>query len=179
LQPFFEPALEPGLKPPFICRSAVRAQNRRMRLFHLFRLFRPARPAPAAGQAARLSATAALLALLMATLGPAGASEERDHERARAAVRAGEVLPLPTLLERLHRTHPGQVLELELEREDDSGRQPSRWVYEIKLLQPDGQLLKLAVDARTGQVLQARLRPQRERERSRERSPDAPAKAAS
>ena len=175
MQPFFEPALEPALKPPFICRSAVRAQNRRMRLF---RLFRPARPAPAAGQAARLSATAALLALLMATLGPAGASEERDHERARAAVRAGEVLPLPTLLERLHRTHPGQVLELELEREDDSGRQPSRWVYEIKLLQPDGQLLKLAVDARTGQVLQARLRPQG-RERPPARTPDAPAKAAS
>lgn len=57
---------------------------------------------------------------------------------------------------------PGQVLDLELEHEQ------GRWIYEIKLLQPDGQLLKLEVDARTAQVLQvkrkddrkARYRPQ-------------------
>lgn len=79
----------------------------------------------------------------------AGASDRRDQERARAAVQAGEVLPLPTLLERLQRAHPGQVLELELERDD------GRWIYEVKLLQADGRLLKLAVDAATGQVLDA------------------------
>jgi uncharacterized membrane protein YkoI len=73
-----------------------------------------------------------------------------DHERARAAVRAGEVLPLPVLLEKLQRSHPGQVLELELERDD------GRWIYELKLLQADGQLLKLEVDARSAQVLQVR-----------------------
>lgn len=63
---------------------------------------------------------------------------------------AGQVLPLPTLLERLRRTHPGQVLELEFER--DGGR----WIYEIKLLQANGQLLKLDVDAATAQVLQVK-----------------------
>ena len=63
---------------------------------------------------------------------------------------AGQVLPLPTLLERLRRTHPGQVLELELERDD------GRWIYEIKLLQANGQLLKLEVDAATAQVLQVK-----------------------
>jgi uncharacterized membrane protein YkoI len=95
----------------------------------------------------------ALLAAGLATLllvPVATATDQRDHERARAAVQAGEVLPLPTLLERLQRTHPGQVLELELERED------GRWIYEVKLLQAGGQLLKLEVDAATGQVLQAR-----------------------
>jgi len=39
------------------------------------------------------------------------------------------------------------VLELELERKD------GRWLYEIKLLRPGGSLLKLEVDARTGEVL--------------------------
>ena len=73
-----------------------------------------------------------------------------DHDRARAALQAGEVLPLPTLLERLQRAHPGQVLEVDLERED------ARWIYELKLLQADGQLLKLEVDARTAQVLDVR-----------------------
>lgn len=76
-----------------------------------------------------------------------------DHERARAAVQAGEVLPLAVLLQRLQRTHPGQVLEVELERDD------GRWLYELKLLQPGGQLLKLEIDAASGQVLKARSRP--------------------
>ena len=39
---------------------------------------------------------------------------------------------------------------MELERED------GRWVYELKLLQNDGRLLKLAVDARDGLVLKER-----------------------
>ena len=78
------------------------------------------------------------------------------------------MLPLPTLLERLQRTHPGQVLELELERDD------GRWIYEVKLLQADGQLLKLELDAGTAtgaagqaqagsQQRSARARPSKER----------------
>lgn len=90
---------------------------------------------------------------------PAAAGDKVDHERARAAVQAGEVLPLATLLERLQRTHPGQVLELELERED------GRWIYELKLLQTDGQLLKLEVDAATGQVLELKRKDQRKVQR--------------
>jgi hypothetical protein len=92
-----------------------------------------------------------VLVMLLTGL-PARASDARDHERARTAVQAGEVLPLPVLLERLQRTHAGQVLELELEREH------GRWIYEVKLLQPGGQLLKLELDAATGDVLEARRR---------------------
>lgn len=98
---------------------------------------------------------AALAALLwLAAAGPgattAHAGRPGDHERARAAVQAGEVLPLPVLLERLGRTHPGQVLELELERED------GRWIYELKLLEPGGRVAKLEVDARTAEVIKLR-----------------------
>ena len=90
------------------------------------------------------------LAVLLAALvlPSAHAGGKADHERARAAVLAGEVLPLPTVLEQLQRTHPGQVLELELERHRE------RWIYEIKLLQPGGRLLKVVVDARTAHVLE-------------------------
>ncbi len=94
---------------------------------------------------------AAAAALLV--LPPAQADEgAHDHERARAAVQAGQVLPLATLLQRLQRSHPGQVLEVELERDD------GRWVYELKLLQPGGRLLKLELDAATGAVLKSRAR---------------------
>jgi hypothetical protein len=80
----------------------------------------------------------------------AHAGSPGDHERARAAVQAGEVLPLPVLLERLGKTHPGQVLELELERDE------GRWIYDIKLLEPGGRVAKLQVDAHTAEVLNLR-----------------------
>ena len=95
----------------------------------------------------------ALLALLL-SIGsiPAAVSREgRDHDRARAALQAGEILPLSTVLERLGREQPGQVLEVELER--DQGR----WIYELKLLEAGG-LVKLKIDARSGEVLERRER---------------------
>ena len=61
----------------------------------------------------------------------------------------------------LQREVPGQVLEVELEQERD------RWIYEIKLLTPAGQLTKVKLDARTAEVLRIKSRddqgPDRER----------------
>lgn len=94
--------------------------------------------------------------MLVATLlASAPARADGDHDRARAAVQAGEVLPLKTVLERVARSHPGEVLEVELESED------GRWVYEIKLLQAGGRLVKLEVDAATGEVLRSKQRPRK------------------
>ena len=90
---------------------------------------------------------------------PAVASGKDDHDRARQAVQAGQVLPLPTVLERLQREVPGQVLEVELEQERE------RWIYEIKLLTPAGQLTKVKLDARTAEVLRVRSRESREDQR--------------
>lgn len=110
---------------------------------------------------------AAGLAVLLALPQPTRADGDvRDHERARAALQAGEVMPLAQLLPKLQRSHPGQVLELELERED------GRWVYEVKLLQAKGQLLKLAVDAATGEVLEVKRKSERLSQRILEQSSD-------
>ena len=93
----------------------------------------------------------------------AWASGKEDHDRARQAVQAGQVLPLPVVLERLQREVPGQVLEVELEQERE------RWIYEIKLLTPAGQLTKVKLDARTAEVLRVRSRESREdQQRSRD-----------
>lgn len=105
---------------------------------------------------ARPRLLAALLVwLAVVALAPAQAQADSDHDRARAALQAGQVLPLRTVLERLEREHPGQVLEVELEPEH------GRWVYEVRVLQNDGQLLKLELDARTGAVLKRRVRTPR------------------
>ena len=96
------------------------------------------------GLRAALSA-ALLLALLGAGAGQAG--DGHDHDRARRALESGEIVPLRTILERVERDYPGQIMEVELERED------ARWIYEIKLLRTGGALVKLEIDARDGKLL--------------------------
>ena len=108
------------------------------------------------------------LTLCLALLAGGGVAhaDREDHEQARKALEAGEVLPLKTILERVERDFPGQVMDVELERERVGGRE--RWVYEIKLLRTGGALVKLKLDARDGSVVgnPSRSRaPARDRER--------------
>ncbi len=90
---------------------------------------------------------AGVLVLCLALAGPVLA-DDKDHERARRALEAGEVLPLGEVLARVAREMPGDVLEVELERDD------GRWIYEIKLLRADGALLEVEVDAATAAVIE-------------------------
>lgn len=154
----FSRALEGMLKGSFISRSVSTADNGQMiALGFQFPRNHRDRCWPR-----RAGAVVGVLIALVCVLAPAAAANGKDdHERARAAVLAGDVLPLPIVLERLQRTHPGQVLEVELERED------GRWIYEVKLLQPGGQLVKLELDARTAEVLKMRRKDARASERSR------------
>jgi uncharacterized membrane protein YkoI len=101
----------------------------------------------------RRTLATAMLLVLLSSLTPAqarGGRGDGDHDRAHRAVQAGEVMPLEQVLSHLAKDNPGQVLKIELERED------RQWVYEVKLLQPDGQLVKLLLDARTAEVLRQR-----------------------
>lgn len=90
---------------------------------------------------------AATAALISATL---PASADSDHDRALQALRSGEVLSLRTILDKAATDFPGDLIEAELEHEDD------RTIYEIKLLTPEGQVLKLEYDARTGVLLKTK-----------------------
>lgn len=95
----------------------------------------------------------ALLAvtLLAVPLAPMAAGDDRpDHDRARTALQRGEVLPLRDIVARAEAAFPGRLLEVELEEKDDA------IVYDIELLSPDGRLIKLRYDARTGTLLKAK-----------------------
>lgn len=61
------------------------------------------------------------------------------------------MLPLRTILDKVERDYPGQVIDVELEREHENKRE--RWVYEVKVLRTGGALVKLKVDARDGSIL--------------------------
>jgi len=93
-----------------------------------------------------------LLLLACIGLAPVQADGRKDHEVARQALMAGEILPLRQVLERIEREHRGEVLEVELEHEDN------RWIYEVKMLRRDGGINKLLIDARDGQVLEIKGR---------------------
>ncbi len=93
------------------------------------------------------------------------AADEKDHRREiRKAVEAGEVAPLQDLLERIREQFQGRVIKAELERESRGGSK--RWVYEIRVLTSEGNVLKLEYDAKTMELIRARGRrePGRHRE---------------
>lgn len=111
-----------------------------------------------------LALAAALVAPILAIATPASADD--DHERARAALRAGRVLPLEAIVARASSAFGGTVLDVEIEDDDHGyGRRagrPDRIVYEVKMLVPGGRLLKLIYDAETGDLLASRGRGHRD-----------------
>lgn len=88
--------------------------------------------------------TVLLASSIAATTATAGSD---DHQRATQAVQAGEILSLRVILERLEQSHPGQVLDVELEEKKGV------WIYELKILKAGGRLQKLKIDAKTGEIL--------------------------
>jgi uncharacterized membrane protein YkoI len=103
-----------------------------------------------------------MMALLLSVALPIRAADSGDHDRARQALEAGEILPLKNVLESVSRDVPGQVMEVELERKHE------RWIYEIKLLRPGGTLMKLRVNAKDGTIIDARDRGARSERRQGE-----------
>ena len=90
---------------------------------------------------------AALLAAALLLLTTAPSVADDDHDRARRALEAGEIMPLRAVIERVEADYPGEIIEVELESDDGS------WLYEIKLLRSGGALVKLKVDARDGPLI--------------------------
>lgn len=76
-----------------------------------------------------------------------GRGRDGDHNEAREAMEGGEVLPLSRLLPLALRAVPGEVLEVELEREH------GRLFYEIEILARSGRVRKVILNARTGALL--------------------------
>ncbi|MGE3148087.1 MAG: PepSY domain-containing protein [Pseudorhodoplanes sp.] len=70
-----------------------------------------------------------------------------DHDRARAALARGEILPLTRILAVVEREVGGRVIKIKFD--DDKGR----YVYDVEAVSRDGRLVELSIDAATGAVL--------------------------
>ncbi len=95
-----------------------------------------------------------LLSALLMTLSWAGLSSpalaDDDHLEARRLMESGAVLPLQTILDRLRLDYPGRILEVELEKEHGI------IIYEIEIVDDDGKVRELSVNASTGELLQVK-----------------------
>jgi len=89
-----------------------------------------------------------VIALVLSAVNLAQASGDHDHDRARAALERGEVRPIGEILASAGARVPGEVVEVELEREH------GQWVYELKIIAPDGRMLEVLMDAATAIVIQ-------------------------
>ncbi len=94
---------------------------------------------------------ALILVLVLAVGGPADAKRKGDQERARSAVEAGELVPLKKILRGLGRGYQGRLLDADLEEVGNG-----RWLYRLKVLTPEGNVLRLIVDGASGELLDVR-----------------------
>ena len=91
------------------------------------------------------------LALILSLLAAPALADDDDHDRARRALQAGDILPLSDILAVAEEARPGRVIAVELERDDGA------WVYELELVTPQGRLYELEIDAASGAVLEIEL----------------------
>ncbi len=91
---------------------------------------------------------ARVLIVVVLLLVAAARADDGDHERARRAVEAGEILPLARILAIAEAAFEGRMVDVELEKDD------GRFVYELELLTKAGHVIELTYDARTGALLE-------------------------
>ncbi len=75
------------------------------------------------------------------------AKDHDDAERAYRGARSGDFLPVAELMRTVRAAYPGEIVETELE--DDDGKVH----YEFYVLQADGRMIEVKVDARSGRIL--------------------------
>ncbi len=88
-----------------------------------------------------------MLVALLLLQGAAPVSADDHWHDLHAAVREERIVPLPTLLDWLEARYAGQILEVELERDD------GRLAYEIEMLGPQGQVVEFEFDAESGELV--------------------------
>lgn len=85
-----------------------------------------------------LALTFGLIIGLLGLLAPAYADEVPEYQQLET-----EVVPIERVFQQVQKEFDGIILELELEDEE------SQWIYEVKLLTPQGNVLKIEYDAKT------------------------------
>ncbi|WP_421990766.1 PepSY domain-containing protein [Roseococcus sp.] len=101
------------------------------------------------------------LVLTGETMGSARADDDDDDDResnrrraARLARESGQIMGLAELMGQVERRYIGRIVKVELDRED------GRWVYEFRILPPDGRMFEVELFAENGQLRRTKGRVQ-------------------
>ncbi len=94
-----------------------------------------------------MNARRTTLLCLLAILAGAPASASEDADRARQALEKGEIRPLDEILRAAREAVPGDVVSVDLKRDD------GRWRYKLRILGADGKRRTVKVDAGTARIL--------------------------
>jgi uncharacterized membrane protein YkoI len=89
---------------------------------------------------------ALVLATVVLSAPAAPTAHVRDHDEARGAVEAGEAHPLNEILDIVRGKLPGEIIRVKFEREN------GLWVYEFRVVNGEGRLFEIYVDAHTGEI---------------------------
>ena len=76
---------------------------------------------------------------------------DSDYNQAKKLLDAGEILPLEKILTKISRQSSERILEVELEIDDNIP------LYEIELIDSQGMVWELKVNAKTGEVIKRKL----------------------
>jgi uncharacterized membrane protein YkoI len=88
-----------------------------------------------------------ILGVILLLLASGVSQGDDDHELARRLLQEGRIQSLTVLVESVRREIPGDLLEVEFELENGI------YVYEFKILRPDGRIQEVEVDAATGKIV--------------------------
>jgi uncharacterized membrane protein YkoI len=78
-------------------------------------------------------------------------AQAEDHNIAYKLLQKGEILSLETILQINHKQMPGEILEVELEREK------KQLIYEVEVLNDNGVVWEYKINAKTGEIIDKEL----------------------
>ena len=94
-----------------------------------------------------LSAPLTTALIVFGLLGMSAHGQSGDHEAARRALKLGETKPLEQILAGVRTNLPGDIVSVKIERD---GRTID---YELRVLDRDGRMRRVSVDAKSGRIL--------------------------
>jgi uncharacterized membrane protein YkoI len=107
----------------------------------------------------RLSPHVLMLACAVTVCGPmalafaagrnSGHDERESADEVYVGAKSGKILPLAIILDKVRKTHSGEIIETKFEHKGDA------LIYEIYFLDDAGRRQEIYVDARTGELFKS------------------------
>jgi uncharacterized membrane protein YkoI len=88
-------------------------------------------------------------ALALADDRKSGRDERESADEVYVGAKSGKILPLAAILDKVRKTHSGEIIETKFEHKGDA------LIYEIYFLDDAGRRQEIYVDARTGELFKS------------------------